>query len=167
MNLIDSIVQEYEMEMATTRKVLERVPTEHLNFKPHPKSMSLGGLASHLAEAQSWGVLTAQLDEFVMDPAQYKPFVGKDKDAILAEFDKNVKEAVAAMKPLSNEALMRTWTMKSPDGTVFLQMPKIAVLRAFVISHAIHHRGQLTVYLRMKDVPLPQVYGPTADETAM
>ncbi len=167
MNMIDPIVEEYKMEMASTRKALERLPDAHWDYKPHSKSMSLGQLASHIAESQGWAAITAQMDEFVMDPATYKPFDGKNRDGVLAEFDKNVAEAVTAMKGCSNESLMSTWTMKGPHGKVFLQMPRIAVIRGFVISHTIHHRGQLTVYLRINDVPLPQIYGPTADETAM
>ena len=167
MNIIDPIIQEYRHEMGVTRKVLERVPDAHWSWKPHEKSMAMGKLASHLAEGQMWAAGTMKDDVWVMDMAAYKPFDGANQADVLAEFDKNVADAVAAMTGASNEHMMKTWSMKTPDGNTMMSMPRVAVIRAFVLNHTIHHRGQLTVYLRMKDVPLPQVYGPTADETSM
>ena len=167
MNIIDPIIQEYQQEMGATRKVLERVPDAHWGWKPHEKSMSMGQLASHLAEGQLWAIGTMKDDVWVMDMAAWKPFVGTSRADVLAAFDKNVADAVAAMTGASNEHMMKTWSMKTPDGHTMMSMPRVAVIRGFVLNHTIHHRGQLTVYLRMKDVPLPQVYGPTADETAM
>ncbi|MBM3290198.1 MAG: damage-inducible protein DinB [Candidatus Hydrogenedentes bacterium] len=167
MNIIDAIVPEYQHEMAVTRTVLERVPDAHWGWKPHPKSMTMGVLASHLAEMQWWAIGTMKDDVWVMDMATYKPFVAANTAEALAAFDQNVADAVAAMTGASNEHMLRTWSMKTPDGNVMMAMPRVAVIRAFVLSHTVHHRGQLTVYLRMNDVPLPQVYGPSADAPGM
>ncbi|NUM54768.1 MAG: DinB family protein [Candidatus Hydrogenedentes bacterium] len=167
MNIIDAILQEYQHESGVTRKVLERVPDEHWAWKPHAKSMSMGELASHLAEIHWWAEGTMNDDVWVMDMATFKPYVGANKAEVLAAFDKNVANAAAAMKGASNEHMMKTWSMKTPDGNVMMSMPRVVVIRSFILNHSVHHRGQLTVYLRLKDVPLPQVYGPTADETAM
>lgn len=167
MNIIDPIIQEYQYEMGVTRKVLERVPDAHWNWKPHAKSMGMGQLASHIAEMQWWTIGTMQDDVWVMDMAAYKPFLGADQAEVIAAFDKNVADAVAAMRGATNEHMMRTWSMKTPEGNVLLQMPRVAVVRSFVLNHTIHHRGQLTVYLRMNEVPLPQVYGPSADDPHM
>jgi uncharacterized damage-inducible protein DinB len=167
MNIIDEILPEYHHEMAQTRKVLERVPEEHWSWKPHAKSMGTGQLASHIAESQGWTASVVATDEFVMDPSTYKPYLASNRAELLKEFDKNVSESAEVMKSLRNEQLMRTWTMKTPDGTVMVQMPRIGVIRSFIISHTIHHRAQLTVYLRMTDVPLPSLYGPSADDPGM
>jgi uncharacterized damage-inducible protein DinB len=167
MNMIDPLLDEYKFETALTRKHLERVPDAHWDWKPHPKSMRLGQLASHLAEAQAWIAPTMAEDEFVIDMATYKPFLGKNAKEVLAEFDAKVKDAVAAMTGQPNENLVRTWTMKTPEGHVIIQMPRVAVIRTMFLNHMIHHRGQLTVYLRMKDVPVPSTYGPSADEGGM
>lgn len=166
MNLIDPIIEEFNHEMATTRKLLERVPEEHFAWKPHPKSMSLAELASHITDSISWtGVLLGQ-DELVFDPEEYKPYRASSRADLLKTFDANVGQAGEQMKGQQNERLMTTWRMKSGDQVVF-EMPRIAALRGFIISHTIHHRGQLDVYLRLKDVPLPQIYGPSADEPGM
>ena len=167
MNIIDAIIPEYQHEMAVTRKVLERVPDAHWAWKPHSKSMAMGALAAHLAEAQWWALGIMNDDVWVMDMAAYKPLVTASTAETLVAFDKNVADALAAMAGASNEHMMKTWSMKTPDGHVMMAMPRIAVVRAFVLSHAIHHRGQLTVYLRMNDVALPQIYGPSADEPGM
>lgn len=167
MNMIDPIIQEYRHEMGVTRTVLDRVPDKHWAWKPHPKSMSMGKLASHLAESQWWAIGTMQDDVWVMDMATYKPYEGANKAEVLAAFDKNVADALDAMTGASNDHMTKTWSMKTPDGNVMMTMPRVAVIRSFVLNHTIHHRGQLTVYLRMKDVPLPQVYGPSADDTSM
>ena len=167
MEFIDLVLQEYQHEMRVTRTVLERVPDEHWNWKPHPKSMTLGMLASHIAESQGWTKEAMTDQDFVFDMQTYKPYVAGNRDEMLAEFDKRALESTKAMFGASNEHLLKTWRIKTPDGKVFLEMKRIGVLRDFVINHTVHHRGQLTVYLRLKDVPLPQVYGPSADDTSM
>ena len=167
MNIIDALIQELQQESATTRKVLERVPREHFGWKPHEKSMTMGQLSSHLAENLSWCEGTMKEDVWLMDMATYKPYVAASTEDLLATFDQNLAKALDAMKGASNEHMMKMWAMKTPDGNTIFSMPRVVVIRSFVLNHTYHHRGQLTVYLRLKDIPLPQVYGPTADETQM
>ncbi len=165
-SVVQGMLQELEHEAASTRKMLERVPDDKLDYKPHPRSFSLRQLASHLADALDWGISTMTVDSLEMDFEQWKPFSAADRKELLAKWDAGVAELVGVMKAASDEKLFVNWTMKdTKSGKTFISMPRIAVMRAFILSHMIHHRGQLSVYLRMLDVPLPQVYGPTADET--
>ncbi len=166
MNIIDGFILEFQHETATTRKLLERIPQEHFDWAPHTKSMTFGALGSHIVDAINWVGPTLEQDEMVMDPSTYKPWVGANVGEVLETFDKNVGAATETMSKATDEKLLQTWTMKVGDQVVF-SMPRIAVLRTFIISHQIHHRGQLDVYLRLKDIPLPQVYGPSADEQDM
>jgi uncharacterized damage-inducible protein DinB len=163
MSMSASFVKEFTQEYAATRRLLERVPDEHFGWKPHDKSMTLGRLASHVAENAELGTWVLTLDELVLDPETYKLFEASNRDDLLKTFDRNVLDARAAMEKVDESALANIWRMKW-GGEVVLEMPRMDVLRSFLISHLIHHRGQLTVYLRMKNVPLPQLYGPTADE---
>jgi uncharacterized damage-inducible protein DinB len=163
MSMSASFVKEFTQEYAATRRLLERVPDEHFGWKPHDKSMTLGRLASHVAENAELGTWVLTLDELVLDPETYKLFEASNRDDLLKTFDRNVLDARAAMEKVDESALANIWRMKW-GGEVVLEMPRMEVLRGFLISHLIHHRGQLTVYLRMKNVPLPQLYGPTADE---
>ena len=162
MGMIEPLVEEIRHEAASTRGILECLPEDNLGWKPHDKSMSLVHLASHIAESLSWVMPTLDQDEMNMDPENYKPWIAENKAEILAAFDKNLAEAIEYMQKQSDEKLLGTWTMKVA-GEVAFSMPRIAVLRFFVISHMIHHRGQLGVFLRLRDIPVPQVYGPTAD----
>lgn len=163
MSTMESFVTEFTQEYAATRKLLERVPDDHFGWKPHDKSMTLGQLASHIAENAQFAPWVLTMDELVVDPETYKPFMAKNRDELLKTLDMNVLEARNAFEKADESTLGDTWRMKW-GGEVVLEMPRMTVLRSFLISHLIHHRGQLTVYLRMKDVPLPQLYGPTADE---
>lgn len=163
MNLIDAFIGEYQHEMGVTRRVLDRVPDDKLAWKPHDKSMTMGRLASHTAEISGWVPGTITLDAFDLG-SQYKPFDAKSKAEILATFDKLVADAVQVLKSgVSNETLMKKWALMSGSHTVF-ELPKAAVLRSFVMSHIIHHRGQLSVYLRLTGAAVPSIYGPSADE---
>jgi uncharacterized damage-inducible protein DinB len=166
MPLSDTLLPEFDHEMATTRTVLERVPEAHAAWKPHAKSTSLGDLAMHLASIPGWTVPTLTRTELDMAPPggpPYTPPVFTSLTATLALFTANVAVARAAIAATPDDAYGVPWSLKVGDHLIFTQ-PRGAVLRSFVLSHIIHHRGQLTVYLRMKDVPLPSVYGPTADE---
>ena len=162
MGLINPMLAEFSQEMATTRKMLEILPEKQLGWKPHPKSMSWGRLASHIAENPSFASVILDTEVFEMDPAAYKPLDLKTVKEILETFDKNVAAASAALKTAQDGQLLKTWTFRIKGKTVF-SMPKIAALRMMIFSHTLHHRGQLSVYLRLNDVPLPSVYGPTAD----
>jgi len=161
--MIDGFLMEYEHEVGVTRKVIERIPDDKLGWKPHEKSMTAGRLASHLAENHGWVQSILGSDQFDVG-ADYKPFDGKTKTEVLAAFDKLAAEAKAAMKNgVSNEALMKPWALKMQGQTMF-EMPKAVVLRNFVLNHQVHHRGQLSVYLRLLGAPVPSIYGPSADE---
>lgn len=166
MALSAALLPEFDQEMANTRKLLERAPKDKLDWRPHEKSYSLRDLVTHLANLPTWTMATVNQDTFDMDPpdgeapkVEPAPTVG----AALEMFDKNVAEARAVIAGASDETLFGEWELLA-KGERVLKMPKIAVLRSFVMNHSIHHRGQLTVYLRLNGVPLPMIYGPTADE---
>jgi uncharacterized damage-inducible protein DinB len=164
MAIRDHILAEYDHEMATTRRTLERVPEGKSDWKPHQKSMSMGRLAGHLAELPSLGLRSLQSDSFdVRAPGRPSPFVMTTSSELLGLFDKNVAEARAAISVASDEDLMKNWALTAGDKTIF-SMPRAAVLRTFCVSHMVHHRAQLGVYLRMNDVPVPHIYGPSADD---
>src|SRR5215203_1897901 len=163
MSLSQALLPEFDQEMKTTRRALERVPTANLSWQPHPKSMTLGYLATHLAELPGWGSMTVQTDELDFGTGPYVPTILSESAQIVALFDENVAKSREALLGVSDEELMKPWTLRKGDHVIFT-MPKIAVLRAMVMNHVIHHRGQLTVYLRLNDIPVPSVYGPSADE---
>ena len=169
MAIRDSILPEFDHEMATTRTLLERVPEGNPDWKPHEKSMSIGRLAGHVAELAGWGKTAIVQDSLDFRPVggpAYQPFLMTSRKQLLEVFDKNVTEARAAIAGASDEEFMKTWTLLS-GGKQILAMPKIAVLRSFAINHVIHHRGQLSVYLRLNNVSVPSIYGPSADEGQM
>lgn len=164
MNMIDALLPEFDREMTTTRKVLERVPDESLGWKPHVKSFSLGELATHVAGLPTWTAKTLHTSE--IDVGTDRRLVALPSKAdVLAAFDASTAAARAALIDRSDAELMAVWTLKLSGKTLF-SMPKAVVLRSFVLSHLIHHRGQLSVYLRLLDVPVPSIYGPSADEPA-
>ena len=165
MALKDSLLPEYDHEMGTTRRLLERVPEADLAWKPHDKSFSLGQLAGHIANIPRW--VDAACDVTVFDLAT----AGDDartKDPtsvtdLLKTFDANVKKARQKIDAQPDAALFAQWTMKQGDHEI-MTMPRIAVLRSFIMNHLVHHRGQLSVYLRLLDVSVPGMYGSSADE---
>jgi uncharacterized damage-inducible protein DinB len=161
----DTLLPEFDHETANTRKVLERVPEDKLTWKPHPKSWTMAALAGHLANIPGWVPYTLGGDGIdIADPNGPKPDPDpKSRKELLERFDKNVAAARAALAAAENDVFMQPWSLKSGGKAVFT-MPKAAVLRSFVFSHAIHHRAQLGVYLRLNDVPVPAIYGPSADE---
>jgi uncharacterized damage-inducible protein DinB len=155
--------------MANTRKTLERVPEDKFAWKPHEKSWAMGGLATHLANLPSWAVLTLSQDSFDMAPPGGEPWknpLASSRQELLEMFDKNIADARAAIAGASDERMFSPWSLLS-GGNTLMTLPKIAVLRSFVMNHIIHHRAQLGVYLRLNDVPVPSIYGPSADEGAM
>jgi uncharacterized damage-inducible protein DinB len=162
MSISQGLLPEFDQEMAGTRKALERVPEGKTDWQPHSKSMTLGRLAGHLAELPNWATETMQRDELSLD-GQFTPFISSSPQELLAMFDAKVAEARALIASASDADFMKPWTLKVRGQTAFT-MPKAAVLRAMVMNHIIHHRGQLTVYLRLNDVPVPALYGPSADE---
>jgi uncharacterized damage-inducible protein DinB len=165
MSIAESLLPEFDREMGITRRVLERVPDGQFAWKPHEKSMTLGRLAEHLAELPMWARVTivdSGIDMSTGRPAGYVP--PSTRAGVLEMFDKNVAEARAAVNGRTDAELMAPWTLKALGKVVFT-MPKAIVLRGFVMNHLIHHRGQMTVYLRLQNVPVPSMYGPSADET--
>ena len=165
MPLVDALLPEFDHEMTTTRKALERVPEDRFEWKPHAKSISLGSLAAHLANIPTWGTETLTKSEIDLPAVQQPASALPSKTELIAAFDRNVAAARAAMTGKTDAELLAIWSLKRGGKTLF-SMPKTAVLRSFVLSHIIHHRAQLGVYLRLLDVPVPATYGPTADEPA-
>lgn len=163
MNIVEPLIMELEYEAGTTRRLLERVPEEHFGWKPHPRSMTLAQLASHLAEIPKWVEPIITMDAMVLDMEDYRPYVATTRDELLLALDTNLNMAVEHLEERSNDHMTAVWRLKAGDKTL-LEMPRAGVFRGMILSHMIHHRGQLTVYLRMKDVPLPAIYGPSADE---
>ena len=160
-----SMLPEFDNEMANTRKTLERVPDEKFDWKPHEKSSPMGKLASHLSNLPNWTSITIDMDEFDMAP-QGQPVKSPDchsRQELLDNFDQNVATARAAIVGASDERLFKQWTLLA-GGQHVLSLPRVAVLRSFVMNHIIHHRAQLGVYLRLNDIPVPSIYGPSADE---
>ena len=167
MALCDSILPEFDHEMATTRKTLERVPEDHPDWKPHEKSMTMGRLAGHLAELPGFVSMVIQQDSFNIRPPgggpSRQPLVMTSRKQLLEDFDKNVAGLRTAIASASDETLMKQWSLLAGDKTIFTA-PRIGVIRSFCLNHVIHHRAQMGVYLRFNDVPVPSVYGPSADE---
>jgi uncharacterized damage-inducible protein DinB len=169
MAISQALLGEFDHEMANTRKVLERIPEDKLAWKPHVKSMALGRLAGHIAEMPGWGTMTlttGQLDVAPVSGPQFQPTVAQSRDHVLGEFDKNRAAARDAIAAASDEEFMQPWSLLAGGRTIFT-MPRIAVIRSMVMNHIIHHRAQLGVYLRLNDIPLPALYGPSADEGQM
>jgi uncharacterized damage-inducible protein DinB len=169
MSLAQSLLPEFDHEMATTRRALERVPLDKASWRPHAKSYTLGELANHLAQIPGWTEPTLTRDSLDMSPEAgdfLPPPVAETRKALLASFDENLAQARKALAETSDEAFFQPWTLKTGD-TEHFTMPRIAVFRSFILSHIIHHRAQLGVYLRLNDVPVPSSYGPTADEQGM
>lgn len=166
MSLSDTLLPEFEQEMAGTRRTLERVPEEKFDWQPHEKSTSLGGLAMHLANLPSWVGHTINKDALDLAPPGEPPLRMSPlttRAEVLAHFDENIAAARVALKGASDEHLLKPWSLLA-GGQTLMTLPRIAVLRSFVMNHNIHHRAQLGVYLRLNDVPVPSLYGPSADE---
>ena len=166
MPIAAALLPEFDMEMANTRRCLERVPDEKLDWKAHPKSWSLREISTHLANLPKWTVLTIAEPSFDVAPAGEAVASEKPITSIahaVEMFDANVAAARAAIAGASDGELMETWSFLKA-GEVAFSMPRVSVLRGFIMNHMIHHRGQLGVYLRLNDVAVPSLYGPSADE---
>ena len=169
MNVItQGLLQELDMEVPSTRKTLERIP-DKFDWAPHQKSMTLGRLAQHLSEIPDWAVKAISLDELDLAPPGElppQPRVATVRAQVLENYDKNIGAARAALAGTNDEHLLKPWSLKM-GGKTILTMPRVAVLRNFVLNHTIHHRAQLGVYLRLNNIPVPSVYGPSADEGSL
>lgn len=163
MPIRDVLLPEFDHEMANTRKMLERVPEDRFNFQPHEKSWHLGRLTGHVVDLPGWISETMRTQLLEMEPGQYTPFEPTSRKELLEQFDKNVMAAHAALASATDEQLNAEWTMKWGGKTV-MSMPRYSVLRGVVFNHVIHHRAQLGMYLRLMNVAVPGMYGPSADE---
>jgi uncharacterized damage-inducible protein DinB len=167
MTIGQSMLPEFDQEMQNTRKILERCPDAHWNWKPHEKSGSLGWLAGHVATMVGWLPVTLNTQELDYAPVggpSYQPPKTDNRQQLLAEFDKGVAEARAALASVSDAEMMKNWKLLAGGQEVFA-MPRAACIRNMIFNHIIHHRAQLTVYFRLLGVPVPGLYGPSADET--
>ena len=166
MRLIDPFIMELDREGSSTRKMLERVPEGKNDWTPHPKSMALGKLATHVATLPRWaGWLKEDAFDLVLN-AVATPSAPPTTAGLVALFDKTIADAKGVLSGLDDARAMGLWTLSMKGKTVF-SMPRLAVVRMMILNHSVHHRGQLSVYLRLLDVPVPGMYGPSADETPL
>jgi len=169
MTLSEMLLPEFDQEMVYTRKTLERVPEDKFGWKPHEKSMEMGRLAIHLAELPSWAIFTINEDELDIAPVgapPYQPPKVNSRKELLALFDKNAAATRPTIAGAADAHLLKPWTLLAAGKTIFT-LPRFTVLRGTVMNHIVHHRAQLGVFLRLNDVPLPAIYGPSADEGGM
>ncbi|HEX7958092.1 MAG TPA: DinB family protein [Pyrinomonadaceae bacterium] len=164
MSICESLAAELRQEAKTSRRLLERVPEASFGWKPHPKSMTLGRLAAHVAELPELIVPALTRDELDFASGDFKPYDPESTAGLLEKFDRNIETAAALLEKQPDERMGEMWKLRSGDHVLF-QMPRAAVVRFVGLNHVVHHRGQLSVYLRLLDVPLPSIYGPSADES--
>jgi len=166
MSISQSLLPEFDQEMANTRKALDRIPEDKLDWKAHPKSNTIGWVSKHLADLPGWATETMKSESLDVAPAGGPPFKlpeAKTRQAILELFDKNVAAARSALSSASDADFMKPWSLLKTGQKLFT-MPRIGVVRSMVINHMIHHRAILCVYLRLNNVPVPALYGPSGDE---
>jgi uncharacterized damage-inducible protein DinB len=163
MGLSEPILAEYKQEAITTRKLLERIPPDALGWKPHEKSMTMERLAVHVAELYGWPSIILTSNELDFSKMEYKPPAIVKISDLLEFFDQSVGKASDLLKNQTDEHLLKPWKLRTGEK-VFFEMPRLAVIRSMALNHSIHHRGQLSVYLRLRNVPIPSIYGPSADE---
>ncbi len=162
MAIKDALIAEFKHESASTKKILERVPMERSDWKPHEKSMTLGKLATHIAGIPHWASDIAEKDEFDFR-TDIKPEAASTNEELMKLFQDRMDKALAGLDKMGDEDFKKMWVAKSGDQ-VYYNMPKVIALRGFAFNHLLHHRGQLSVYLRLLDIPVPGMYGPSADE---
>ena len=163
MTFSESLAKEFEHEAATTRKHLARIPDDRRDWRPHEKSFTIAELGAHIVECVGWTSSIFEAEQYDFDPATYKPVAAASSAELLQTFDEKVAAGMKAMAQIHDADLMKPWRL-AIRGKVRFEKTKMAVLRDFTLSHLVHHRGQLTVYLRLLDVPVPGSYGPSADE---
>ncbi len=166
MSMSNAILPEFDQEMAKTRTVLERAPQAAFGWKPHQKSWTLMELVNHIARLPEWGTMTMTTESLDLDPDRSgyaPPPPAETREGMLEVFDANAADFRTALAEAEDEAFMTPWTLLN-GGEELFTLPRVAVIRSMILNHIIHHRGQLTLYLRLNDVPVPGVYGPSADE---
>ena len=161
----NAFIAELQMEAASSRKILERVPTEKNDWKPHDKSMKLGNLSTHVAEIPGWIAMTLTTNELDLAKMDYKPNIAGNTEELIEKLNGNINKAISALENSKEEDFEEIWTLRNGDHIIFA-LPKKVVIRNVGFSHMIHHRAQLGVYLRLLDVLVPGVYGPSADDMA-
>ena len=163
MKVIDWLAKQFHHETKTTRRHLERLPNDKLDWRPHEKSYTAGALASHLVECVNWTPEIFTKNELNFDSATYKPYLAASTSELLEAYEQAVADGKRVLEGVDDEAAMQLWSLKF-DGKTLFERPRLDVFRDFTLSHLIHHRGQFSVYLRLLNVPVPGSYGPTADE---
>ena len=166
MPISEMLLPEFDHEVATARKFLERVPDDKFGWQPHTKSMTLGRLAAHVAEIPGWAKETMTLTDLNLAPPggpAFEPWIPKSRAEILEKFEQNIAAGRKAIAESADDAYSVPWSLLMGEQTI-LTMPRISVLRTWVLNHVIHHRAQLGVYLRLLDIPVPSTYGPSADD---
>ena len=163
MSINTSFIGELKHESGNTRKLLERVPLDSPSWLPHEKSMTIGRLATHIAELPVWVARILSADEFDFAAHTFKSHVASGQQELMQIFDENLNAAVESLQQATDEDFLKIWTLRRGD-TIVAQIPKKVAIRNITLNHIVHHRGQLTVYLRLLNVPVPGLYGPSADE---
>lgn len=164
MAIKDALIAEFKHETSLTKKMLERVPSDKKDWKPHEKSMSAGRLATHIAETLKWISSIRHIDDYdFMKDYDFKQQVAGSQEELLQLFQTNLENAISDLSAMSDDDFNKTWTVRRGEQ-IMMQVPKKVAIRGWGFSHQIHHRGQLSVYLRLLDIPVPGMYGPSADE---
>ena len=163
MEIHEPMLAEFKVEGSLTRKMLERVPFENTDWTPHEKSMTIQRLSSHIAEIPIWMKRILGANEFDFQGHRFERFFARDNTELLQKFDDVHAEASRVLQSASDEQMLFDWVLRSGEK-IFFRLPRMVMIRNFVFSHTIHHRGQLSVYLRLNNVPVPGMYGPSADE---
>jgi uncharacterized damage-inducible protein DinB len=166
MSIGQSMLGELDYEMANSRRTLERLPVNKLEWKPDSRSMPMGQLAGHIVEMLGWGSMVLTTPSLDMNPGDHQLFIPKSQEELLSEFDKNLRTLRSTLASAKDEDMMKEWALRI-GGQVLFSMPRVGVMRSMIMNHIIHHRAQLTVYYRLNGVPVPALYGPSADEGQM
>lgn len=163
MNLNELLIKELKQESENTRKILQCVPEEQIGWKPHEKSFTLGRLATHVAELPHWMLRILNADDFDMQANPYQPHTCQTQEELIAFFDQKLKEGMEALEKAANEQLQEEWIFRRGEHVIF-KSTRYEAIRSWMFNHQFHHRGQLSVYLRLLDIPIPGMYGPSADD---
>jgi uncharacterized damage-inducible protein DinB len=163
MPISKALIAELHHESGVTRKVLQRIPSDKLDWAPHPKSMTLSRLATHIADLHQWPVFIVTGDDLDMATTNLRPRTVDTMEIVLQDFEQKLSSAIQVLENVTDEELEKPWSLRRGDHIIFT-LPRKVTLRSMVMNHIVHHRGQLSVYLRLLDIPVPSIYGPSADE---
>jgi uncharacterized damage-inducible protein DinB len=163
MAIKDAFIAELKHESSLTKKILEKVPMDKKDWKPHEKSMTVGRLATHIAENVKWISTIRHIDDFDFATRQFKPYTAASTEELLQLFQTNLDNAINDLSEMTDEDFAKVWVVRAGEKVMY-NTPKKVAIRGWAFSHMIHHRGQLSVFLRLLDIPVPGMYGPSADE---